>query len=89
MDVSFDCELNLFAKFGPTSFEEAATHDEWEETMYNEYDVLIKNGSQKLVDTPVGTDPIGCKWVYKNKYKSDGSPNKHKARLVAKGYAKK
>ena len=41
----------------------------------------------KLVDPPVGTKPIGCKWVYKNKYKSDGSLDKHKARLVAKGYA--
>ena len=33
--------------------------------------------------------PIGCKWVYKNKYKSDGSLDKHKVRLVAKGYARK
>ena len=27
--------------------------------------------------------------MYKNKYKSDGSLDKHKARLVAKGYAQK
>ena len=40
-----------------------------------------------LVDPLVGTKPIGCKWVYKKKYKSDGSLDKHKARLVAKGYA--
>ena len=33
--------------------------------------------------------PIGYKWVYKNKYRSDGSLNKHKARLVEKGYAQK
>ena len=49
----------------------------------------MKNGTWKLVDPPVGTKPIGCKWVYKNKYKSDGSLDKHKARLVAKGYAQK
>ena len=42
-----------------------------------------------MVDPPVGTKPIGCKWVYKNKYRSDGSLDKHKARLVAKGYAQK
>lgn len=28
-------------------------------------------------------------WVYKNKYKSDSSLDKHKTRLVAKGYAQK
>ena len=57
--------------------------------MQNEYDALIKNETWKLVDPLVGTKPIGCKWVYKNKYKSDGSLDKHKARLVVKGYALK
>ena len=49
--------------------------------MQNEYDALIKNGTWKLVDPPVGTKPIGCKWVYKNKYRSE--------RLVAKGLHRK
>eukprot|EP00253_Pinus_taeda_P028913 PITA_28913 len=57
--------------------------------MQKEYDALIKNGTWKLVDPPLGTKPIGCKWVYKNKYKVDGSLDKHKARLVAKGFAQK
>ena len=57
--------------------------------MQNEYDVLINNGTWNLVDPPVGNRPIGCNWVYKNKYKSNGSLDKHKVRLVAKGYAQK
>eukprot|EP00253_Pinus_taeda_P002980 PITA_02980 len=89
MDVSYDCELNSSKDFEPTSFKEAASHDEWKEGMQKEYDALIKNGTWKLVDPPIGTKSIGCKWVYKNKYKADGSLAKHKARLVAKGFAQK
>ena len=89
MDVSFDCELNLSSNFEPNSFIESSECDYWKEVMQNEYDALIKNGTWKLVDPPVGTKPIGCKWVYKNKYKSDGSFGKHKERLVEKGYAQK
>eukprot|EP00253_Pinus_taeda_P009544 PITA_09544 len=87
MDVSYDCELNLSIDFEQISFKEVASHDEWKEAMQKEYDALIKNGTWKLVDPLLGTKPIGCKWVYKNKYKVDGSLDKHKARLVAKGFA--
>eukprot|EP00253_Pinus_taeda_P013758 PITA_13758 len=86
MDFSYDCELNLSIDFEPTSFKEAASHDEWEEVMQKEYDALIKNGTWKLVDPPFGTKPVGCKWVYKNKYKADGSLDKHKARLMKKDF---
>eukprot|EP00253_Pinus_taeda_P024062 PITA_24062 len=53
--------------------------------MQMDYDALIKNETWKLVDPPLGTKPIRYKWVYKNKYKDDGSLDKYKARLVAKG----
>eukprot|EP00253_Pinus_taeda_P018747 PITA_18747 len=42
-----------------------------------------------LVDPALGTKAIGCKWVFKNKYKADGSLDKHLARLVAKCFAQK
>jgi len=41
------------------------------------------------VDPPYGTKPIGCKWVYKNKYKLESSLEKHKARLMVKGFTQK
>ena len=75
--------------FEPTSFKGTASCDEWKEVMQKEYDALIKNGTWTLVDPPLGTKPIRCKWVYKNKYKADGSLDKHKARLVAKGFSQK
>eukprot|EP00253_Pinus_taeda_P025943 PITA_25943 len=89
MDVSYDCEFNLSTDFEPTSFKEAASHDEWKEAMQKECDSLIKNDTWTLVDPPLGTKSIGCKWVYKNKYKADRSLYKHKARLVEKGFVQK
>jgi len=71
----------------PNCFEEVANCDEWKDAMQKEYDALIKNGTWRIVDPPAGVKPIGCKWVYKTKYKADGSLDKYKARLVAKGYA--
>eukprot|EP00253_Pinus_taeda_P009462 PITA_09462 len=73
--------------FEPTSFKDVASHDEWKEAMQNDYDALIKNGTWNLVDPPLGTKPIACKWVYNNKYKANGSLDKHKARHVEKVFA--
>jgi hypothetical protein len=57
--------------------------------MQKEYDTLIKNGTWKLVDPSYGTKLIGCKWVFKNTYKSNSSLDKNKARLVEKGFSQK
>ena len=48
---------------------------------------IVKNKTWELMDLPKGKEIIGLKWVYKVKYKEDGSIQKHKARLVAKGYS--
>ena len=42
-----------------------------------------------LTNPPPNKVPIGCKWVYRTKYKSDGSIERYKARLVAKGYTQR
>lgn len=42
-----------------------------------------------MVDLPPGKRAIGCKWVYRTKFNSDGSLDKFKARLVAMRYRQK
>ena len=48
---------------------------------------IEKNGTWDLVPCPQSCKVIGVKWVYKTKYLSGRSLDKHKAHLVAKGYA--
>jgi hypothetical protein len=55
--------------------------------MIDEYQSVMENNTWKLVDCPQDVKPIGCKWVYKIKYKPDKMIDKYKARLVAKGFA--
>ncbi|XP_057976086.1 uncharacterized mitochondrial protein AtMg00820-like [Malania oleifera] len=55
--------------------------------MRAEIDALELNNTWQLTPLPPGKKPIGCKWVYKIKYNSDGSIDRYKARLVAKGYS--
>jgi hypothetical protein len=54
--------------------------------MHNELQALHENGSWSLTPLPAGKTPIGCRWVYKIKHRSDGSIERYKARLVAKGF---
>jgi len=57
--------------------------------MTSKHQSLLKNNTWVFSDLPPGKNPIGCKWVYKIKYKSDGTLDKYKARLVAKGFSQR
>lgn len=57
----------------------------WRDAMRKEIEALEKNGTWTLVDLPPGKKTIGCKWVYKIKYNSDGTIERHKTGLVILG----
>lgn len=54
--------------------------------MDEEIVALQANKTWELVDLPKDKTPIGCKWVYRVKYHSNGTLERYKARLVAKGF---
>ncbi|KAL5729905.1 hypothetical protein ACHQM5_002793 [Ranunculus cassubicifolius] len=54
--------------------------------MIEEFNALIQNQTWSLVPPHPTQQPVGCKWIFKIKYKADGSIERRKARLVAKGY---
>ena len=42
-----------------------------------------------MVEPPPACNPIGTKWVFKNKQSEDGLVVRNKARLVAQGFCQK
>lgn len=70
----------------PSTYEEAVADAKLVDVMKQELQALEDNGTWKIVPLPLGHSVIGCKWVYKIKYKANGDVERYKARLVAKGY---
>ena len=56
--------------------------------MSTEIDAFARNRTFDLVPRKPDQNVIGCRWIYKNKYNSDGHKS-CKSRLVAKGYNQK
>jgi hypothetical protein len=76
----------------PTSFEEAMRSEyssKWLDAMKDEIKSMSTNEVWDLEKIPKGAKTVGCKWVYKTKYDSQGNIDKFKARLVAKGYTQR
>jgi len=76
----------------PTSIAEACVSsdaDDWKEAVQSEMNSILSNGTWEHTERPYGCKPVGCKWIFKKKLKSDGTIDKYKARLVAKGYTQK
>ncbi|WVY98728.1 hypothetical protein V8G54_030879 [Vigna mungo] len=69
----------------PTHFSEAIQDSRWQAAMANELQALQNNGTWTLTTIPPGKKALGCKWIYKIKYHSDGTVERFKARLVILG----
>lgn len=54
--------------------------------MNDDLHALVRNDTWILQNLPPDKHTVGCKWVFRLKYKSDGTLDKYKARLVAKGF---
>lgn len=53
--------------------------------MQKEITALENNGTWVMEPLPPGKKALGCRWVYKIKYNSDGTIERYKTRLVILG----
>jgi len=67
----------------PRNIEEAFQRTGWKRAVEKDMQALEKNGTWEVVKKPRDAVPVGCKWVFTVKYKSNGSIERHKACLVA------
>lgn len=70
----------------PYSVQDALKGSNWRQAIKKEYSALIKNGTWSPVPYETHMKAVGCRWVFKIKYKPNGSISRLKARLVAKGF---
>lgn len=57
--------------------------------MNAELQALETNDTWEVTDLPPGRRTISCKWIFKTKYNSDGTVERHNARLVVLGCRQK
>ena len=75
-----------------STFEEPMTSRDkafWEEAINDEMDSIMGNNTWVLFDLPPSCTPLGCKWNFTVRLRSNGSVIQFKARLVMQGSRQK
>jgi len=75
----------IYADREPVTYFEAVKDERWRDAMQREIQALEKDDTWEIDDLPPNKKALGCKWVYKIKYHSDGTVERFKSRLVIFG----
>ncbi|KAH9163017.1 hypothetical protein LEN26_000680 [Aphanomyces euteiches] len=60
--------------------------EEWRQSMLDEINGIIANGTLEIVERPIGVNVVSHKWVFKIKYDKNHNIEKFKSRMVARGF---
>lgn len=81
-----DTVLNVASQFEPQFYHQASDSQNGAKPCNFLLDAMEQNKTWTVVPLPIGKHTIGCRWIYKLKYKYDGTIDRHKASLVVRGY---
>ena len=87
--MAFFAHFSFVADFEPKDVGHALSNDFWVNAIHEELENFDRNQVWTLVEPPPQCNPIGTKWVFKNKQDADGVVVRNKARLVAQGFCQK
>lgn len=87
-DFGPDFQAYLVEKDPESYVEVMSSHDApfWRETIDDEIHSILSNNIWIVLDLSPRCKPIGYRWIFRKKMKSDGTLDKYKSRLVAKGF---
>lgn len=82
-------DLHLAYDDEPLIYHDVVKHTRWRRAINDEYESLINNGTWEMVDQPLRIKVVRNKWMFCNKYKANGTLDKHKVHLCAKDFTQK
>jgi hypothetical protein len=71
----------------PLTSRQALQDPLWRATMAEEHQALLDNRTWTLVPRPSRANVVIGKWIFRNKFYSDGTLARRKARWVVRGYS--
>ncbi|XP_022007709.1 uncharacterized mitochondrial protein AtMg00820-like [Helianthus annuus] len=77
--MQFGLHAALLKSHDPKGFKSASKHPHWLLAMQDELKALQRKHTWTLVPRPHSSNVVGSKWVFRTKYRSDGSIDRHKA----------
>nr|GEU62612.1 putative reverse transcriptase, RNA-dependent DNA polymerase, Gag-polypeptide of LTR copia-type [Tanacetum cinerariifolium] len=87
--MNFCFATNLYKSTKLKTYLKDFQDQNWVEVMNSELEALFGNNTWILTDLHVNRKTIGCKWLFKIKYKSSDEIERYKARLIAKDYSQR
>lgn len=73
----------------PSSYRAALADPNWRAAMEEEHAALLRNSTWDLVPRPQQANVVSGKWIFKHKFRADGSLERYKARWVLRGFTQR